>query len=390
MPREREVGFCHGLLDLRALRGGERRLGGVPFKIAQIAGQPAAVMVHNRAFMNRSLPDQVRIRFDNTASSIVFLHTLDHRASQHYWLRQELAGQYLMVYDDGLYATMDLKYGINITSFDGNEVRWGYCPKGKSMAGAGLVWEGQMRSGTTAALYAAEWVNPRPDSPIAYILFQATPKPTGMNPILVAATAVQAPNSPDPATTVVLRPASMLIANPPVGAKRHDLSRGQMVSDDRWVSESGVEVRLVGGAAIEKPNFALQTPTHVVGHAVIDGVTPAIPLTDGARQAGEILITLPAPEVLSGIRFIGTYRPEYTTGVDFPPNPCNFEVQVGAGDGTFQPVAAQHDYVADEQAPRWIPMPSEPIRQIRLRFVPNERGWIGGICSLEIFNASSP
>ena len=127
-------------------------------------------MAQNRGRMNKTLPERVEIPFDRRAQSLVFLHTLSRKPGQQYIRKAELSGYYFIVYDDETFATLDIQYNINVANWDGLHTNWDYAPQGYALKRAKHVWRGQTRAGVNADLYAAEWVNPRPELKIQTII----------------------------------------------------------------------------------------------------------------------------------------------------------------------------------------------------------------------------
>jgi hypothetical protein len=356
--------------DLRALKPGRRVLAGAPFDI--LDGDRACVMVHNRLFFNRELPSRVEIPVGRQAASIVFLHSLDSRAGQNYHQKRELAGYYFMVYDDGTYHPMEIKYGINAANFDGLVTYWDYSPRGDTMEKAALAWRGQMGCGIEAALYRAEWVNPFPAKKIERILFASSWKPCAFNPILVAATAVlptpqDIENPPKPAETWdvpgKVRRVESLSPPEPKG-RPMDLTNGECETDTRWRARDGIVVEFDGEPAnATKLAYALIPFWTRIPCALYDNAEFLRP-KDGGKP---LTITLPQPRRLAGVLFLAAYRHEKdNTDADHRPSRCNYEVAFSPDGTAWTTVATRSLYVAEEDGPQWVPLPDQPVKAVRI------------------------
>jgi hypothetical protein len=356
--------------DLRALKPGKREFVGVPFEILDDRGgkRPSCVMVHNRLYFNRELPERVEIPVGRKAASIAFLHTMDDRLGQAYWFTKEYVGTYFIIYDDGTYEPSEIKYGINICNFDGLQTWWDSGPRGTSMSRATLAWRGQLGAGNEATLYKTEWVNPYPDKTIAKILFASPQKPTGANPILIAATAV-APseadlkNPPKPLYRCGSRPADLLVPRKPVGRKM-DLTTGKLDTDSRWVTAAGIVLEITPDVRNPKGMECCLAPWASAAGLLWDDCFCAGP---HAYNESVIYARLPAPRKLSGVRLAGPYRSEGAQASDRGTEICNLMVSCSPDGQAYEDVATVDIHIADEEGPLWIPLPDKPIQSVRIR-----------------------
>jgi len=357
--------------DLRALKPGKREFGGVPFEILddKAGKKPSCVMAQNRFFYNRTLPTHVEIPVGKPCASISFLHTMDDRLGQTYWFHRELAGYYFMVYDDGTYEPLELKYAINISNFDGLNQWWDYAPRGKSIARATLVWSGQMGCGNEASLYKCEWVNPYPQKKIEKIILASTWKQASANPILIAATAVaptddDVKNAPKPRYSFGPRKADVIYPAKPVGRKL-DLTKGRVVEDHIWKTDDGIVIELGGKVGNGKSLDITQPAWANVANLIWDN-DKAIAAGASYRDA-TAFVKFPAARKLTGIRLHGPHRGEFGSIVDLWPETVNFDVSVSADGQTFEPVRQVDVHIGDEEGPVWIALPNKPIQAIKIR-----------------------
>jgi len=350
--------------DLRALPAGKQTLGRVPFTILP-DDAPSCVMVQNRHYFNRSLPQQVSIPVGARAAGISFLHTLDDRAGQSYSRKQELVGYYFMVYEDGTYEPFELKYALNICNFDGLNTWWQTAPRGETMQRARLAWRGELGAGNQAVLYVTDWINPHPDKVIDRIVMASPTKPVGVNPILIAATAVA---SPVPRQAVApaapagkQRAVESLKPVEPFG-KLIDLTNGKAESGQVWVTDSGIRIAFDNPPKNEKVHHGYQPYYSSVRQILYDS-------NEGYRPSAarsECTITLPEPRALSGLQFIGRYRFEYGSKSDFDPSVIDWEVHISTDGKQFRKVASEMLYVPEEQPPVWVSLKGAHIKAIRI------------------------
>lgn len=397
-------GFCDfgPNYDLRSMSSGNKTLGGTPYNI--LGGTKNCVMVHNRKFFNKTLPSKVEIPVGKKAASINFLHTMDARLNHSYLIRRELVGYYIMVYEDGSYAPLELKYAINICNFDGLNSFWGwdYAPKGEAMIRAKLVWRGQTGSGVEAHLYSTEWVNPNPSKVIKKIIFTSTWKPVGANPILIALTGtrINESNFVQPAmnTTQYIRKKdgrilkeiyreSRLAKVTPVGQKI-DLQKGTLVSDHLWKTDSGINWSYQGKFRNKEAQ---------------GGTTPyytniSLSLYDNNQwprsEYGFYKLEFPEAKRLSGVSLTGSYRYE-DSEVDFLPENLFVYYQESEDGKTWSQLRKiERDmYTPEEEGPVWIPFYGKSLKGIKFRIINRKRTnkvniFFPGISYIEVYESN--
>jgi hypothetical protein len=382
-----------GNYDLRALTPGRRTLDGVPFHIGR-----NAVRVDNRLAMNRSHPERVEIPLNQKAASLVFLHTLDDRPGQNYMLRHELCGYYFMVFEDGAYDKLEIKYNINIANFDGIMTWWDYNPRSESLKRATLAWKGETGAGQPAALYHAEWTNPRPEVKISKIVFASPHMPVPSSPVLIAVTGVKANDTPHlnplpqgerksiarrPAATAsgrssppggesrergesvvaTLRDVSLLTPAKPVGIPIN-LTAGVNESDLRWVTRDGVAVECEGNIANADRTGGCEPFWARTSSAVFYNLEwTRCEIAPGIA----VKVTLPEPRKLSGVAITGSYRDEAYFN-DFPPSMLDYIVEASADGQTWYPVTAEKvtGYIPEEEGAKWHSLDGKPVKAVRV------------------------
>jgi|GEM_PF-1776985 len=356
-------------VDLRALPSGQTTMAGVPFNIIDESSNDgkSVVMVHNRMYTDRTLPQSAEIDLNGLqASSLTFLHCLDNAPGWNYLRRRELAGYYFMVYEDGTYAKLELKYGITIGTWDGQKYRWEYAPAGDSMPYAKLAWSGQTTSGMTAKLYMSEWVNPKPNGKLKKIILRATHEPTMMNPMLLAVTATH-PRLAAETMSEKLPSADTLISPTPIG-EYYDLSGGTDESEMRYVAPDGTVIHGndIRNQLSDKKAFAYANDWRsYVGQVTIDGHQAA------RTRDGQLFYTFAKPTSLTGVMVTGRFR-EQRKKQDFTPMVYNFFVDVSADGGkTWQQTGEVLATSPEEHGPVWLSINRDTVTHVRLR---QERG----------------
>ncbi|MBI4028725.1 MAG: hypothetical protein HY360_27350 [Verrucomicrobia bacterium] len=339
-----------GECDLRSLQPGRRTLAGVPFTLLDEEKNRglSVVMVENRGALDRQLPARVEIPVGRKAASLSFLHALSRRAGWNYMKKEELCGYYFIVYEDGTYDPFEIKYATNAANWDGKNTRWNYSPTGLALARANLAWRGPTRSGQTAVLYATEWINPKPHSPIRTILFASPQLKTGVCPLLLAVTGFE-PVAGDAEDLTVdkkkrLRPVSLL-AEPALPGKPIDLSDGVIESKRLYVTRDGLRV--------STPSPFLESDTWGedyegdVAHVVWDNNCGI----ECAHANAEVVVELPVERSLCGVVVIGMYRRECYSN-DFPPALIDYTVEVSADGKTWEKVADRTGHIPEEEGLR--------------------------------------
>ena len=367
-------------VDLRALKPGVQDMAGVPFRIIDEAKNrgKSVVMVHNRAFVDRTLPDATEIKLDGVkASGLAFLHCLDNAPGWNYLRRKELSGFYFIVFEDGTYAKIDLKYATNIGNWSGLPTPAGYNPRGHTMAKGRLAWRGQTLSGFEACLYMTEWVNPRPDLKIEKIVLRATYDPTKMNPMLLGVTALD-PRLAEKPSPVKLPSAEKLLPPKPVGVL-HDLAGGKDESETRYVAPDGTVIETT------RINNHL---SDLLGYAHAQGYRSYVGLVtyEGAQAArtGELVFTFPKDLPVTGALVTGHFR-EQRKVQDFSSMVFDVFLDVSEDNGkTWKPESVVRATSPEEHGPVWLPVKRDAVRTIRLRLKPHPGTHYVGFTSVKL------
>ncbi|MBI4027485.1 MAG: hypothetical protein HY360_21040 [Verrucomicrobia bacterium] len=352
------------LCDLRALQAGPRVLGGIPFTILDEEKNHgySAAMVVNRGALDRQLPCRLDIPVGRKAASLCFLHALSRRAGWNYLKKEELCGYYHVVYDDGTYDPFEIKYAINAANWDGKNTRWNYSPTGLALARATLAWRGQTRSGQTAALYATEWINPKPDALIRKIVFASPQLKTGVSPILLAVTGFE-PVAGDVEDSTVdrltrLRPVSVL-EEPALPGKPVDLSDGVIESKRLYVTKDGVRVSTA--SPFLEGDIWGEDSEGGVAHVVWDNNRGI----KCANSAAEVVIELPANRPLCGVGVIGMYRNEHYNN-DFPPSLIDYAVEASPDGKAWEKIADVIGHIPEEEGLRVHAFAPRSLKAIRV------------------------
>jgi len=177
---------------LKALPPGEHVFAGVKFNVYEMPTSPVPqVLMLGANGVPGNLPAQITgIPIHLKADALFFLHTarLDRRLDERERAekkRFELC-QYLVHYADGQTATVPVYCEIDIDHFLQRDP--------KALPGAQLAWTAQFdNSEDSAAVYAKQWNNPRPEVEIQSVdLVYGKDKDRGV-PALLAVTAASAP-----------------------------------------------------------------------------------------------------------------------------------------------------------------------------------------------------
>ncbi|MBI4279341.1 MAG: hypothetical protein HY660_12880 [Armatimonadetes bacterium] len=171
--------------DLRALGSGRQRLRGVLFRILDgRAGARSVVMLKGERDAAAALPPRVRIAVGRRAAQIVFLHaTLDAPGGWPQAGFGERVGQYVVHYDDGTSAAINLEYGLNIAQWLGD-------PEGIASIHQEVAWMGKTVAGNEVRLGVLRWTNPAPGKAVAAI--EAISTGGRASPVLLAVTLLEA------------------------------------------------------------------------------------------------------------------------------------------------------------------------------------------------------
>ena len=347
-------------MDLRSLAPGKRLFAGVPFEVIDEAANAgrSCVAVQNPGVPDRTLPQRVEIAVDRTAASLLFLHTLTERPGQNYVRRAELAGYYLMVYDDGTFAKEEIKYNVNAANWDGLPTHWDYSPKGKTMKRGTLAWQGQTRAGVTAALYYTEWVNPRPDRKITRVILSAPFLKRAACPVLLAMSGV-APAKADKPFGGDLRPLAHLTPAAPQG-RPVDLTGGRVISAERYIAPDGTTVHAAG----------VRNAADVAGcdswwSCAASVLYPGVQGVRSATGNEPILFSFPEPRALTGVEVLPSFRDEESTS-DFRSHPRSYTIELSPDGFTWTALPRQTMHDAELEGPRFIAFPEGAWRAVRL------------------------
>jgi len=163
--------------DLSCLPAGPQRLFSIDYQI----GKKCVVVDEKESTL--------RVPVNAKAKSFVFLHAL---SLQDFAVGQKTYGQYRITYASGEKAeaainSRNAAYWLSDAPRENPWGRWAFAYTWDSM----LAWEGCTKAAEAVNLQAYEWVNPRPDDPVATIEVAASQKIPGIQIGLVALTAVQ-------------------------------------------------------------------------------------------------------------------------------------------------------------------------------------------------------
>lgn len=302
--------------DLQALGSGKRMLGGIPFEIidGKSNNDKACIMLHNKYYRDKTQPQSVEIPVGKKAKSLIFLHCLDNRPGHDYMRRQEVAGFYFIVFEDGTYDTYDIKYRVNAANWDGVASNTTYGTNVEVLRSARRVWEGDIEAGGKAHLYAAEWVNPKPDVKIEKILFRTRQTPTAMNPILFAVTAVKAGKNEITSEEVKLPSVTQLEIQKARGTLI-DLRKGKDVSEELYIADNGIKISGKINNKLNDTTSDSRRDRSWIGMVNYDGVHGC---ARGYRETAEITFTFPEKRSLKGALFRSNPRDE-SKKTDFAP-----------------------------------------------------------------------
>jgi len=356
--------------DLRALKPGHRVLAGVPFEIISSGDNDGrqCVMLHNRGYFNRSLPDRVTIPVNQKAASLIFLHALDRTSGYTWQYRRKLAGYYAMVYEDGACDKLELNYHQNIANWDKIREEGLGTPKSDVISNGYLAWAGTTMAGKEVKLYATEWVNPCPDRPVERIIFMTTPKQQPFNPVLLAVTGTE-PGQRDidlwRDRNISLSRAEDLAPQEPTG-KLIDLSGG--------INETGKIYLAPDGTRVEFDPL-VQWPAGPSDFAVAYQNWPGNIITEnnwGAANTANIseeqiiTVTLPQPRELCCIGIFGRPTPE---NLHKKPGfiPVDYRIEVSPDGEAFRAAGGNTGYIPEEQGWRYHRIEPQAIKEIAIR-----------------------
>jgi len=356
-----------GNCDLRALPAGTQEFAGVPFDIIdeKSNGGRSIVMIHNHGDFNQAMPADVTMDVaDFKAASLIFLHSLENRPGWNYLRRKELAGFYIMEYEDGTYSKHEIKYAVNSANWDGRPTNRAYSPKGHSMTDGFLAWEGDTTSGLPAFLYATEWVNPQPDRTIVRIHLRS-PKNWGhMNPMLFAVTAVH-PRLASAQSAPAQMPAMQLLADAQSVGAAYDLSGGKDESETRYIAPDGTVIsseRVDNLLANHVRWDVIDFRSHV-GMVNADGNFSTV-------RAFKVEYAFPQPTTLTGALVTGGFRRERKTE-NFGQSLLDYQLETSSDGGkTWQAASTIQATSPEEHGPQWMPLAEQPLTHLRLTVKP--------------------
>jgi hypothetical protein len=183
--------------DLSGLPVGKGYYNGLPFMIADPAqreGRSCVVAARRQGKTPMSIDLPVFGRW----ASLIFLQTATargretiHAGDQTHFPREssELLGFYEIRFSDGLTLTHEIRYDETVGKWDAG-LNLPLYPSRSIVAGA-------LPDGRKAVLWASEWANPRPDTPIVSVRMVGSPGPSNALPVLFAVTAVEKPRMED-------------------------------------------------------------------------------------------------------------------------------------------------------------------------------------------------
>lgn len=356
-----------GNCDMRALPAGTYELAGIPFKILDESANAgrSIVMIHNHGDFNQILPADVIIDVaDLKAASLIFLHNLENRPGWNYLRRKELAGFYIIEYEDGSYGKHEIKYAVNTATWDGRPTNSGYSPKGHAMTDGFLAWEGDTTSGLPAFLYATEWTNPRPDKTITRIHLRSPKNWGNMNPMLYAVTAVN-PRLASPQASPPEMPAMQLLADAQPTGTPYDLSGGKEESENRYVAPDGT--------VISSADIYNLLANHVRWDVIDYRSRVSMVNADGnytTVRAWKVDYAFPKPTALTGALVTGGFRRERKTE-NFGQALFDYHIETSADGGkTWQTASTVKATSPEEHGPQWLAIGDAPVTNLRVAVKP--------------------
>jgi len=166
--------------DLRALRPGRQRLGGVLFEVLDPAANRgrSIVMLRGERDVAASLPERVTVPFGGRAACLVFLHATVDRAANF----GDVVGRYTMFLADGRRVVLPLLYGQNIGSWLLDAER------GIPSIEQEVAWTGRTAAGNDVLLTMVRWKVPPPLVPVQSI--ELASRGGRASPVVFAVTAL--------------------------------------------------------------------------------------------------------------------------------------------------------------------------------------------------------
>jgi hypothetical protein len=168
--------------NLKALKPGAHKLGGVTFEVGEKLLQLGSSNVAER-------PEKFEgIRVGRTAAKLHFLQACGYSAEA-----GETVAKYVVHYADKTTAEIEVVYGKHVVDW------WGY-PDQKGPTDAEVAWEGENEAAkgfmAKVKLYRMTWANPHPDKEIAALDFATADPKQACAPFCVAITAEAAKAEP--------------------------------------------------------------------------------------------------------------------------------------------------------------------------------------------------
>jgi len=146
--------------DLRDLRPGRQRFGGILFEIRDPkAGRGSVVMLRGERDVAAKQPLRVTLRWTGRAACLAVLHAALDRAPSF----DDMIGRYTVTLAGGKRIPVDLAYGRNINSW-----LWD-AERGIASIGHEVAWTGTTRAGNEVYLQTLRWRNPEPGRAITAI-----------------------------------------------------------------------------------------------------------------------------------------------------------------------------------------------------------------------------
>jgi len=370
--------------DLRALKPGRRVLAGVPFRIIAPGENKGkqCVMLHNRGYFNRSLPERVTIPLGRKASSLIFLHTLNRTPAWTWKYRRDIAGFYIIAYKDGTCDKVRIRYNRNISNWDilpGLD-DWG--PRTELISNGFRAWKGTTLGGEQASLYATEWVNPYPDRPIDRIIFVATPKQQPFSPILLAVTGIE-PTQRDldlwRDKKVKLSHLAYFTPQQRPAGKLIDLTGGVNKSDEVYIAPNGMRIEFDNTIYNDEKSFTVDYWNYA-GNIVTEnnwGVA-------NNCETQTISIILPEPRILSCVGIFGrpTFEDQWRLEV---PTTTDYRLEISPDGKDFHAMGSVTKYIPEEQGWRYHGLDPQPVKQIRITVSKEKGKRANGIACIRLY-----
>lgn len=347
--------------DLRSIKPGRRSLGGIPFDVIDESANngKGCLMLYNRGYMNPDMPGTAEFAVGRKAASLLFLHTIMQSPGQNYMRKNEFAGSYFIVYDNGRYSTFDIKYGMNIQPWLGG-VRDadGKFPAPMSLGRGRVVWRGETVGGHAAHLAFAEWINPFPDQTIRKVICRTAWKKSPMNLALVAVTGVT-PTGNEATETVKLPAVSDIALAAPKGIPV-DLSGGTEKSFQWYVAPDGTIVESSRIFRLDEYHGGSEDVLGTAACAIKDGNHYFRP----SEYLGEVTVWFPEVVFLKGFMIRCPPREERKRD-DFPPSAGSWTISISPDEKTWKPVGTLA--LREEQGPQFFALPAlEDIKALRI------------------------